>query len=181
MGAQRFEHPEDPEARIFYLGDYIPWHILRDSGQRDGYSGRLLDLKQSKAASLSSFTELLGKEISKEYAGITAVPSHDPANGVGTGIRLLAKHVASKINAPDGREFLRRTVKVPKLARGGDRSVRVHLESIVAEHTDLYRDGRVLVLDDILTTGNSLVACRQILLAAGAAEVIGVALGRTKR
>lgn len=149
-------------------------------GTRDGYSGRLLDLKQSQASSLNSFTELIGKEISKKYAGVTAVPSHDPATGIGTGVRLLAKQVASRIGAPDGRAFLRRTVKIPKLAHGGDRSVQVHLDSIAAEQADLYQGGRILVIDDIMTSGNSFAACRHLLLAAGAAEVICVALGKTK-
>lgn len=149
-------------------------------GTRDGYSGRLLDLKQSQAASLSSFAELIHKGIGKTYAGVTAVPSHDPATGIGTGVRLLAKQVASKIGAADGREFLRRTVAIPKLAHGGDRSVQVHLNSLVAEQPHRYKDGRVLVIDDIMTSGNSFVACRQLLLAAGASEVICVALGKTK-
>lgn len=180
MSSTRFEHPDDPEAPIFYLGDYIPWWILKAMGTRDGYSGSLLDLKQSQAASLNSFTAMLGNEISKTYTGITAVPSHDPATGTGTGIRLLAKQVASKIGAADGRDFLRRTVKIAKLAHGGDRSVQGHLNSLVAEQPHRYRGGRVLVLDDIMTTGNSFIACRKLLLDAGADEVICVALGKTK-
>jgi predicted amidophosphoribosyltransferase len=165
---------------IYYLGDYIPWWILKAMGTRDVYSGRLLDLKQSQAASLNSFTEIVGKGLSKKYAGVTAVPSHDPATGTGTGVRLLAKQVASKIGAADGRDFLRRTVKIPKLAHGGDRSVQVHLNSLVAEQPHRYKGGRVLVIDDIMTSGNSFVAARRLLLDAGAEEVICVALGRTK-
>ena len=165
---------------IFYLGDYIPWWILKAMGTRDGYSGRLLDLKQSQASSLNSFTELLGKEISRTYAGITAVPSHDPATGIGTGVRLLAKQLASKIHSADGRDFLRRTVKIPKLAHGGDRSVQTHLNSMAAEQPHRYTGGRVLVLDDIMTSGNSFIASRKLLMDAGAEEVICVALGKTK-
>ncbi len=180
MPATKFDHPEDPDAPIFFLGDYIPWWLQRETGQRHSYSGRLLDLKQSQRASLESFTALVTGDLAKTYVGVTAVPSHDPANGIGTGVRLLAKQVAAKIGATDGRAFLRRTVKIEPLHGGGDRAVQVHLDSIAAEQPHLYQGGRVLLLDDIMTSGNSLVACRRLLLAAGASEVICVALGRTK-
>ena len=38
----------------------------------------------------------------------------------------------------------------------------------------------VLLLDDVTTTGNSLIACRDILLKNGADDVIMFALGKTK-
>jgi predicted amidophosphoribosyltransferase len=180
VGATRFEHPEDRDAVIYYLGDYVPWWWLKQMGIRDAFSGQLLDLKQTQGASLTAFTAMLGKEISQTYVGVTAVPSHDPAVGTGTGVRLLAKQVASKIGAADGRDFLRRTVKIPKLAHGGDRSVQTHLNSMVAEQPHRYAGGRVLLIDDIMTSGNSFVAARKLLLDAGAETVICVALGKTK-
>jgi predicted amidophosphoribosyltransferase len=36
-----------------------------------------------------------------------------------------------------------------------------------------------MILDDVMTTGNSLVACRQLLLDAGADEVICAAMSQT--
>ncbi|WP_173087643.1 phosphoribosyltransferase [Devosia sp. 1635] len=184
MSATKFDHHADRDALIFYLGDYLPWSWHKagggDGSNYPSYSGRILDLKESKAASLKRFEELLLGEIKREYIGVTAVPSHDPEKGINTGVRLLAKQVASKLRVVDGRAFLRRTYKIDKLAGGGDRSLKVHLDSLCAENSDQFAGGTVLLLDDVLTSGNSLVACRQKLLDAGAKEVVCVALGRTK-
>ena len=184
MSATKFDHDYDKDALIFYLGDYLPWSWHKamggDGSNYPSYSGRILDLKESKAASLQSFENLLMGEISRKYTAVTAVPSHDPAKGINTGVRLLAKQVASKLGTSDGRTFLRRTQMINKLANGGDRSVKVHLNSVVAENAEQFAGGTLLLLDDVLTSGNSIIACRQLLMKAGAAEVICVALGRTK-
>jgi predicted amidophosphoribosyltransferase len=184
MSATKFEHPADNNALIFYLGDYLPWSWHKAMGGNGsnypGYSGSILDLKESKATSLKRFEDLLVGEIKRTYVGVTAVPSHDPANGTGTGVRLLAKQVAAKLGVQDGRSFLRRTKKIEKLAGGGDRSIATHLDSLVAENAHEFAGGTVLLVDDVLTSGNSMIACRQLLLEAGASEVVCVALGRTK-
>lgn len=53
------------------------------------------------------------------------------------------------------------------------------MNSIRVEHAELIQGREVLLLDDVTTSGNSLVACRQLLLEAGAARVKYMALGRT--
>ena len=65
------------------------------------------------------------------------------------------------------------------LAGGGDRAIEVHLKSIEAKGPDRYRGKSILLIDDVLTTGNSMVACRQILMAAGAAKVHCLTLAKT--
>jgi predicted amidophosphoribosyltransferase len=53
------------------------------------------------------------------------------------------------------------------------------LDSIKVVKPDLIKGRRVLLLDDVKTSGNSLIACKELLLKAGAKEVVMVALGRT--
>lgn len=183
MAATRFEHPHYPDALIFYLSNYLPWrwHIQAggDGSNYPRYSGRILDVKDSQTASLKSFEELLLGAIKRTYHSVAAVPSSDPAKGINTGVRLLAKRVASKLGVKDGRTYLRRTMQIPKLATGGDRAVKVHLESLAVEYADQFQSGTILLIDDVLTSGNSFIACRKLLLDAGAGEVVCVALGKT--
>lgn len=74
--------------------------------------------------------------------------------------------------------FLRRSRSINKLATGGSRDLSVHMQSIdTVEDMDISGD-IVLLMDDVTTTGNSLYACREILLNRGAENVEMFALGK---
>jgi predicted amidophosphoribosyltransferase len=91
----------------------------------------------------------------------------------------LGQRVANAIGALDGTSYLVRTQKVEKLAHGGPRGIDIHLNSITVECPRNLSGRRLMILDDVMTTGNSLVACRQLLLDAGADEVICAAMSQT--
>jgi predicted amidophosphoribosyltransferase len=55
----------------------------------------------------------------------------------------------------------------------------MHLDSIMVKSQFVVGD-RVFLLDDILSSGHSMLACRQLLEDAGASDVICMALGRAK-
>lgn len=74
--------------------------------------------------------------------------------------------------------FLNRNKSIAKLATGGARNKEVHLHSIeTVRDMDITGD-IVLLMDDVTTTGNSLYACKAILLERGAQEVEMFALGK---
>lgn len=74
--------------------------------------------------------------------------------------------------------FLKRSRSISKLATGGSRDLSVHMQSIdTVEDMDISGD-IVLLMDDVTTTGNSLYACREILLNRGAVNVEMFALGK---
>ncbi len=56
----------------------------------------------------------------------------------------------------------------------------MHLNSIRVERAEEIRGRRVLVLDDVMTTGDTLRSCRQLLLEAGARGVTCLALTKTR-
>jgi predicted amidophosphoribosyltransferase len=108
---------------------------------------------------------------------IATVPSSGPAK-TGPGIRKLAKRLAGLTPLMDATAALVRHTKIAKLAPGVSRDIGVHLNSIIVKSPQLIVGERVFLLDDILSSGHSMLACRQLLENAGAGEVICMALGR---
>ena len=173
-------HPDaQGDSIVAAFGTYRPWSLhVAAGGDRSNYpefSGRILDLKAGYPAAIPYFFERIHPEILGNVA-VAVVPSHDPAKGRG-GLHQLASQLAAN-GRIDASSCLRRAVKIDKLAHGGDRSLDVHLKSIAVDNADVIRGRNVLVLDDVMKTGNSLFASRKLLLDAGAKSVQCAAIGR---
>lgn len=173
---------ETLEGEIISLGEYRPWKFHTECGGNGSdwpeHSARTLGLKKKKAAGLTYFFDYMVKRVKKPTA-IAVVPSHSPATGPTSGVHILAKRLAQALGMMDASGCLVRHTEIEKLAGGGDRSIERHLESVKVENANLITGQKVLLLDDVTTSGNSLLACRRLLLEAGAAEVKMAALGRT--
>lgn len=166
---------------IAILGDYRPWWYHKEQGG-DGstypsHSGRILDVKDGNAGGIEHFSAFIAPRM-KRYTLVAAVPSHDPAE-MNSGIRKLAEKLEASGVCKNVSGLLVRHTKIQKLAAGGDRSIDVHLSSIAVDDRRPIAGQAVLLIDDVMTTGNSLLACRRLLLDAGAGVVKCVALGRT--
>jgi predicted amidophosphoribosyltransferase len=167
---------------IHTLGPYRPWDYHLEHGGNGGdypvHSHRIWDVKKNRARGLDYFgAHLVGRIKTPEV--ITVVPSHDPAAGITTGVHKLAKRLVHALDLTDGRNCLVRQKKIKKLSAGGDRGIHIHLNSIDVQQPELIQGRKILLLDDVKTTGHSLLACHQLLLDAGAKSVVIVALGRT--
>lgn len=141
----------------------------------DVFSGKILDLKEGKKSAVDYFYGLLDAEICR---GITVcvVPSSN-ADSTVSGIGMLGEKLAEN-NRVDKVYFLQRVQSIAKLATGGERAKWVHMESI-STLTDIdIRGDIILLMDDVTTTGNSLYACKEILLEHGAKKVEMLALGK---
>lgn len=141
----------------------------------DVYSGKILDLKDGKPSAIDYFYRLLDAEIN-EGVSICVVPSSN-AEKKKTGITMLGEKLAEnrRVNKV---YYLNRKYSIDKLALGGKRTQQVHMKSInTVEEMEISGD-IVLLMDDVTTTGNSLYACRQILLDKGAEVVEMFALGK---
>ncbi|MBQ9359612.1 MAG: hypothetical protein IJT96_01080 [Lachnospiraceae bacterium] len=141
----------------------------------DVFSGRILDLKDGKENAIQYFYDILDREICEDVA-ICVVPSSN-ADNKDSGIVKLGKKLAEN-GRRDRVYFLTREKSVSKLATGGNRSKEVHLESIGTLEDMSVEDEIVLLMDDVTTTGNSLYACKEILIRSGAKEVEMFALGK---
>lgn len=144
----------------------------------DLFSGKILDLKQGKQSAIEYFYNLIDKEINYGVT-ICVVPSSNPDN-VHSGIAMLGEMLAS--NRRNNKVYyLRREQAIPKLATGGRRDKDIHLRTIgTLKEMDITGDV-VLLMDDVTTTGNSLIACKEILINNGAKTVEMFALGRAVR
>jgi predicted amidophosphoribosyltransferase len=161
------------------FGDYMPWGVHKSmGGDRSTYpkhSGLILDLKEARPSAVEHFRAMIEPELPENIA-IAVVPSHDPAKP-GMGLKLLAAALCTSGGRIDATECLVRTKKTDKRAHGGDRSEDVHLGSIVAVRAELIQHTQVLIIDDVSKTGNSLSACRKLMLESGASVVQCAAIG----
>jgi hypothetical protein len=169
------------DAEISAFGEYCPYGRHKAMGgdwtNYPTYSGKLLDLKDKRNGGILYFFNIVEPLIRKDVALVT-VPSHDPQKTI-NGIRELAQRICIDDPRIDATEVLAREKPVEKLALGGNRSADNHLKSITVKSPHLIRGRRVLLIDDIVSTGNSLRACKQLLLSAGARAVHCAALGKT--
>ncbi len=141
----------------------------------DVYSGKILDLKEGKSSAVRYFFNLLNEEIC-DGVTICVVPSSD-AMKTESGIGMLGDMLAAsgRVNKV---YYLRRAKTIDKLAWGGRRDKEVHMNTITTmDDVDISGDV-VLLMDDVTTTGNSLYACKEILLNRGAKSVKMFALGK---
>lgn len=170
----------EAENGIVICGYYKPYRKWKSNPETadmpyDIYSGKILDLKEGKTSAVNYFYALLDDEICPDVA-IAVVPPHLPKTG--GGVRMLAKKLAAH-DRIDMSDCLIRVKEIDKLSLGGSRDKKVHLDSIIVNPDIPVADEVILVVDDVTTSGNSLYACRDILLEHGAKRVALLALGKT--
>ena len=90
------------------------------------------------------------------------VPSHSKGNNASTIVKVT-KDLA-KMDRIDGSSCLIRKNTIQQLKmKGSDRSKKVHFDSIEPNYIDIFKNKDVLLIDDVVTSGNSLDACSEIL------------------
>ncbi len=107
----------------------------------------------------------------KERIVIAYVPSSNSTKTV-TSIRKVAESLASVKDRINGTSCVVRHTTIAKAANGGNQSKQVHFDSIRIEHQEIIRGRTVVPLDDVTTSGNSLIACKELLMNAGATKVV---------
>ncbi len=172
---------------IMFLYDYHPWGD-GTSPRIDNITHTILNTKKPSTesghrAAVNYFTKVLttppgglAKLASGEKCLFAIVPSHKQGI-VSEALFQIVINVSREFNFVNAKNVLFRHTTVQKSATGGQRSKRVHLESI--DVVGNIEGKTVFLFDDITTTGCSLLACKELLLDAGAAKVAMIALGQT--
>ena len=180
------KNTQDNYEDNFYMGyyhSYWKWECgekVRNS-KFDNFSSIILDFKKGYAPVIEEFRKSVAKELGSDFP-VCVVPSHMASvdNSMSPTARL-AKGLVKSNNLIDATNCILRVRSISKLSRGGNRDLAVHLNSVKVVNSDVIKGKTVLLLDDVMTTGNSLGACRQLLLRAGAKNVLCLALAKTVR
>lgn len=171
-----FMRRNDDTNKALYYGFYYP--SKNNDNNNKQFSINIIKLKNKDENAINYFFNLLDDYLGDNFV-IATVPSHD-ANNLDTGInRLVKKLILSGENRIDGTDILKRQYTIEKLSAGGNRNYMIHMRSIIVDNERLVEGRKILLLDDVTTSHNSLKACRMLLLEAGALEVQAFALGKT--
>lgn len=165
---------------IIYLRYYYPKTTYGGyslNPEFDDYSNLILRLKDSNLGAIEYFFEILDNLLAKNII-LCSVPSSIPNKN--SGMQNLVK-LLSEENRIDATECLLRHTQVDKLSYGGNREISIHLNSIRVDYEHLIEGKEVLLLDDVLTSGNSMRACKQLLYESGVEKVRCLVLGKTHR
>jgi len=92
---------------------------------------------------------------------------------------LLAGEVANRLKLPlDTTAISRRRYTTPQTARHHDERIKNVRRAFVVAHPERINKRRVLIVDDVMTTGATVDECARVLLAAGAKHVDVFTLAR---
>lgn len=134
----------------------------------DEESERLVWLRRGSPDAVRFFHDDIDNRLGPDVAIVT-VPSHSPSRGQNVGIGSLAEALAKGRRVNLG-VHLRRHKKVPSLTEQPIREIELHLENITAAPR-VFAGREILLLDDLAFTGNSMKACGELLMRAGASRV----------
>jgi len=158
---------------------FLHYYLTVSSGCQNAESRRILDLKQDRSSAIEYYSDKLNAKLTLDDFVICVVPPSSASRNPSSGIHKVAKNLAKKGLRLDGTSVLVRTKSIQKKSYGGCRDLSVDLESIEVKDPDIIRGRKVLLLDDVTTTGNSLKANKTLLLQHKPLEVVTFALAQT--
>jgi len=144
-------------------------------------SGKILDIKQDREPGVIYFKPLvidLVRSIIQEHDidGIVMIPSHETGK-YSNSICKLINAVTDEVGCEDLHDALYRSETIIKSSMGGERSLTTHIRTIKPV-LELIRGKNIILMDDVVTTGSSMLACEYILNKSKAKSVTCLALAR---
>lgn len=153
-----------------------PYHP-KYRGRFDENSARVLNLKNGYIKTIEYYVSEIEKVIERHCCPIVSMPPSDPTKTKQSGIRQVASTLGLR-GMKDWSALLVRKYRIPQKTMGGERSLLRELSSM--EVTAKLHGNRIMLLDDVTTTGNSMKAGYILLREAGASEVFCQAIGQTQ-
>lgn len=170
-------------------GEYHSYRIGGEKNPRfDEASKKMLDLKDPKDPKHGDAVKHFGDRVAKGLARhvgkdekfvVAIVPGH-LKDSLSVGLRSIVKqHLLPSFKVVNTKNPLRRFKDAEKRATGGDRSPKSIIDTVTVVDGIVPKGSKVILLDDVTTTGTSLRTCAEILREAGAGKVVCVALMQT--
>jgi len=162
---------------IYYIRDYFPTKRISSQIQQIEHD-KIIRIKRDKRYALETQYELLIRNFKKD-ADITlcVIPSHNKGLQE-TSMRYLAKKLSKK-NITNGTSCLLRAKTIPEKHLTNNRDINQEKSSLKVQYPSLIKNKIIVVLDDIVTTGTSMLAAKELLEEAGAKRVYGLAIAKT--
>lgn len=146
--------------------------------EQDSFSKRILGVKDNDEKAIGYFSNRLASKIISDFpVAVAVVPSSTVEKQSNQGIRKIAKRLVASNNLIDVTECLSRVQSLEKQKK--DITVQDHKGTIRLKSPQEISGRKVLLIDDVKTTGKSLDACKELLLDAGADQVKWAVLGET--
>lgn len=166
------------KGEIVFLEDYHPKRNGNNPFFND-FCINILNLKGGFEVDINYFANRLAKLFDNSAFLLCTVPSStaNPQNNNGVA-KLARKLTQIKPNIKDGTNYLIRNKSIPKAHLGGARDIQLHLDTIIVNNLYFAYNIPILILDDVTTTGSSLIACKKLLLKYSK-DVTCMALGHT--
>jgi predicted amidophosphoribosyltransferase len=167
-----------PCQQPLIMGAYIPKRFRRTASPADvEYTLKILRLKWKKIDVIEYFAGILDPVMPADTP-ICIIPSHD-ASLKYPGIRLLAQHLCKSKGRIDATSCLTRVTSTPEMRTGSLRNERMHFDTICVSHKELIEGRNIVLLDDVVSSGCSMRACKHLLLGGGAQSVFCISLSKT--
>ena len=165
------------------FGHYVP----ADTGRMTQYSSLILDFKNGKDRAIRYFSNeikrfLISRNALEYNLVFATVPSSEKGRAH-KGFPALIKELAQHFNIENPKNnILLRTQSKQSAHLGGSRSIEENKRtlSVLMKHKNM-QGKKVILLDDITTTGNSLKACVDLIIPTGCEIKFALVLGKTKR
>ena len=167
------------QFHVYYICEYFPKRFA-ESALPD--SKAIISVKNGEMGGATYFAPKLKAALGAQAASAAFVvmPGHAPAvEGSGVGLRLLVRVLGCGVDLSN---CLARVIEVPKSSAagpGGRPDARKHVETMACTNPQSIKGRDVVLLDDVVTQGETMRAGRYHLLKAGAASVTCLAVGKT--
>lgn len=170
---------------MFFFGDYEPYRVngMLNPKFEKKTGGYILDVKDNIDSGVNYYSNLIIEDFKKirnlnEFDIILYVPS-SKVDKISSGMERILRNLCKEFEGLKFNQCLKRIKDVPKKAYGGSRNTDLELKTIKIINSGCITNKKVILFDDVTTTGISLLASKEILESNGASKVVCIALGKT--
>lgn len=169
---------------IYFLREYHPF----SDNKQDDFDRKIMNIKNYdtedwKVKTQRQAEDYFYHELVNHLKNCTPdlVLCYIPRSKVGATSHMqnITKRLCAQFNYIDGTDCLFRFKNISSAHNTGYRQPGRHLNSIILHNPEIIKGAKIVLLDDVITTGDSMDECMQILNQAHPQKIIGIGMGYT--